>query len=246
MKKLTQNEFKEKAIAVHGSKYDYSQSVYTIGRAMINIICPIHGVFTQSAKAHLRGCGCNQCAISYRANLERQSREEYIAKALKVHSSFYSYDKLEYVDVHTKGIITCPIHGDFTQKLNGHLAGQGCRECGKKAAGNSKSFFKGKRTILYVIEASPGLFKVGITSKQSVEARYKHKTLQSYTIHFQCSFFDGYEAFLVERQIIEHFKHFTYIGVPILKKTKNTEILTVNPVNFIQQLVKDLHASHRN
>ena len=49
-----------------------------------------------------------------------------------------------------------------------------------------------------------------------------------------------------KRQIINNFKHFNYIGVPILKKTKNTEILTVNPVNYIQQLMKDFHAPNRN
>lgn len=246
MKKLTPNEFKEKASIKHKGKYDYSISNYTTSKAMIDIICPIHGKFTQWANSHLRGKGCKSCAILYRADLERQSKEEYISKASKVHSSFYSYEKLEYIDVHTKSVITCPIHGDFTQKLNSHLAGQGCKECGKRAAGNSKTFFKGKRTILYVIEAAPGLYKVGITSKASVTARYKHKILQPYTIVFQCSFFDGYEAFMIERQIINNFKHFNYIGVPILKKTKNTEILTVNPVNYIQQLMKDFHASNRN
>ena len=27
-------------------------------------------------------------------------------------------------------IITCPIHGDFSQRVDGHLSGRGCKECG--------------------------------------------------------------------------------------------------------------------
>ena len=27
-------------------------------------------------------------------------------------------------------IITCPIHGDFSQRVDGHLSGRGCKKCG--------------------------------------------------------------------------------------------------------------------
>jgi len=47
----------------------------------------------------------------------------------KVHGTKYSYDKLIFKGVNHYVTITCPIHGDFTQKLSKHLHGQGCKKC---------------------------------------------------------------------------------------------------------------------
>ena len=55
--------------------------------------------------------------------------QTFIQKAQFVHGDAYSYDKSEYVNAHTKLIITCPIHGDFNQRPNNHLKGQGCPSC---------------------------------------------------------------------------------------------------------------------
>lgn len=59
---LTQDQFLEKAVLTHNNKYDYSLSKYTIGRNNIKIICPTHGIFTQSSSNHLSGKGCPLCA----------------------------------------------------------------------------------------------------------------------------------------------------------------------------------------
>ena len=40
-KKLTQEEFIEKAKEKHGDKYDYSKTKYVNARTLITIICPI-------------------------------------------------------------------------------------------------------------------------------------------------------------------------------------------------------------
>lgn len=55
------NFFLEKAIKIHGNKYDYSQSVYKGAGNKIKIICPIHGEFEQIASHHWCGNGCNKC-----------------------------------------------------------------------------------------------------------------------------------------------------------------------------------------
>jgi hypothetical protein len=54
-KKLTTQEFIERAIAVHGNKYNYSKSVYVNNRTPLCIICPKHGEFWQSPSSHLMG-----------------------------------------------------------------------------------------------------------------------------------------------------------------------------------------------
>lgn len=56
----------------------------------------------------------------------------YIEKANKKHNGKYGYTKTIYTGSKDKLIITCPIHGDFTQVANQHLFGTGCPKCGKK------------------------------------------------------------------------------------------------------------------
>lgn len=61
MTKLTTQTFIEKSKLIHGDKYDYSVSVYTTIKNKIQIICPIHGEFSQTAEKHLNGRGCIKC-----------------------------------------------------------------------------------------------------------------------------------------------------------------------------------------
>ena len=48
-----------------------------------------------------------------------------------IHNNKYNYSKFIYLNSSTKSIIICPIHGEFTQRMNNHLDGQGCYECSK-------------------------------------------------------------------------------------------------------------------
>ena len=61
-KRLSLEEFIQKAHIIHYNKYDYSKTV--IGRqgekALIN--CPVHGRFEQDRNSHLQGHGCPSCA----------------------------------------------------------------------------------------------------------------------------------------------------------------------------------------
>lgn len=57
-------------------------------------------------------------------------REEFIDKAKKVHGDKYDYSNVEYRDNKTKVRIICPVHGEFEQRPNNHLSGQGCPYCG--------------------------------------------------------------------------------------------------------------------
>lgn len=59
---LTMDEYIEKAIKVHGDKYDYSKVEYVNAKVKICIICPIHGEFWQAPFNHLRGDDCPKCA----------------------------------------------------------------------------------------------------------------------------------------------------------------------------------------
>lgn len=76
--RLTQEQFLEKARAVHGNKYDYSQVVYESSQKKVTIICPKHGAFRQQAGSHLRGAGCPLCGTE-----TMRSKMDYEACAVK-------------------------------------------------------------------------------------------------------------------------------------------------------------------
>ena len=67
---------------------------------------------------------------------KKLTNKEFIIKANKVHNNKYDYSKVNYINNHSKVVISCLIHGNFEQKPNHHLSGQGCRMC---AGNNFKS-----------------------------------------------------------------------------------------------------------
>ena len=67
-RKLTTKEFIERAKIIHNNFYDYSLVNYVYNNKKVKIICPIHGVFEQTPKSHVRGHGCPSCASSLGEN----------------------------------------------------------------------------------------------------------------------------------------------------------------------------------
>jgi hypothetical protein len=63
-KLITNKEFIEKSIEMHGNKYDYTLTNYSGRRKYVNIICKKHGVFKQLSRLHLEGYGCKKCKTS--------------------------------------------------------------------------------------------------------------------------------------------------------------------------------------
>lgn len=134
-------ELVERARAIHGNKYDYTNFVYINYKTKSSITCPKHGEFTQSPRDHLRGCGCPKCAIEKNANRCRDTKDAFIDKSIKVHGDKYIYNNVEYINAHTKVCISCPKHDDFWQSPNNHLNGCGCPKC---RAENISDMLKGE------------------------------------------------------------------------------------------------------
>ena len=126
-KKLTTQEFIERARKIHGDKYDYSKVEYINSQVKICIICPIHGEFWQRPNDHMSGKGCSMCG-----NNTTKTLEQFIEEAKTVHGDKYNYSKVEYTNNHTKVRIICPIHGEFYQTPEKHLLGRGCWKCANK------------------------------------------------------------------------------------------------------------------
>ena len=140
-KKLTTEEFIEKAREVHGDKYDYSKVEYVNTHVKVCIICPKHGEFWQTPHDHLKS-ECKECYNEKRGDLSRSNAEEFIKKAKLIHGDKYDYSKVNYLNNRTNVIIICPIHGEFTQTPNTHLNGSGCYQCNKHNGGVKQKFNK--------------------------------------------------------------------------------------------------------
>lgn len=126
-KKLTQEEFIKKAVAVHGDKYDYQRVVYTGYNKKIKIFCnKCKKYFFQTPYSHLLGLtGCPICS-----SRKRSSTEKFIEKAKIIHKNRYNYDKVKYIDNRTEVKIFCNnCKKYFMQRPCNHLNGHGCKNC---------------------------------------------------------------------------------------------------------------------
>ena len=124
--RLSHDEFIERAIEVHGNKYDYSNVNYVNFNTKILIKCQTHGLFSQTPASHLSGNGCNICNPGPLGS----NTVRFIEKANSIHSRRYSYSNTEYINSKTKVKINCIIHGCYEQLPNDHLDGHGCPKCG--------------------------------------------------------------------------------------------------------------------
>lgn len=76
-KKYTKKAFIGKARSVHGSRYDYSKSIYTNNETKLEIICLDHGSFFQQPNSHFNGSGCHEC---YKEVAGGHSRSTYVER----------------------------------------------------------------------------------------------------------------------------------------------------------------------
>jgi len=127
MKRLTKEDFVDRAKIVHGNKYGYSLIEYFNNYTKVKIICSVHGEFEQTPDGHLGGRNCPKCVggVGYDTN-------EFINRAKIVHGDKYDYSLVNYVNSKLKVRIICAKHGEFEQLPINHLNNkQGCPKCGK-------------------------------------------------------------------------------------------------------------------
>lgn len=134
-RRLSHEDVIQRAIEVHGSKYDYSKFEYnTIEDDMI-IICPEHGEFVQRVNNHInQGNGCWECGQIESGLNRRISDEEWIDRFRAVHGQTYDYSEFTSNGAENKAIITCREHGEFPQEPIVHVNGHGCPDCGRDKA----------------------------------------------------------------------------------------------------------------
>lgn len=136
MRKLTTQEFIDRARAVHGDKYSYDSVNYTSNKNKVSILCPDHGLFSMTPNSHLLGQNCPKCSGKHRL-----TEQEFIAQARVIHrSDEYDYSAVNYVNKSIKVSIVCREHGVFKQTPKSHLLGRGCITCAGVKKHTNESF----------------------------------------------------------------------------------------------------------
>ena len=125
----TKEEFIIDSKKIFGDKYNYSKVEYKGAHKKVIICCSEHGDFEIKPNCHLSNQGCYKCGRKEVSKKLSLNKEEFINKSIELHGNKYDYSKVEYNGNKTKVIIICKEHGEFLQKPNGHLSGDGCVKC---------------------------------------------------------------------------------------------------------------------
>lgn len=267
---LNQEIFMSRIVAVHGNRYLYGKTKYVNRRTKVTITCRTHGDFEQLPSGHVLGNHCPKCAslkasrtlarktgtcmggkgrhsnrssfliFSKRAD-SQWNTNQYIEKATKTHNGYYKYSLEGPVkNIETSEFtITCPIHGVFKQQIKRHTLGAKCPQCARLQNGYSRSFYKDRKTSFYVVKIPNNLYKIGIT-RTTIRQRYRLEAKENIEEVYFKSFEDGAVAWDLEKHVLRQFGKFKYKGEKVLKHTGITEILTINPTEYILTYVERL------
>jgi hypothetical protein len=129
-RKVTKEEFIERANKTHNNKYNYDLAEYINTQIKVKITCLIHGVFEQIPAVHMIGQGCFKCGLERIIIKQKLTLEEFIEKSKKIHCDRYIYDDVIYINNRTDVNIFCSVHGLFKQTPGAHMSGKGCQKCG--------------------------------------------------------------------------------------------------------------------
>lgn len=141
-KQFTREETIAKFRKVWGDQYDYSlitDDNYVNTSTHVPIVCRKHGVWMQTPHDHFSGAGCPDCWEERRGKSIRVTREEFIERANAIHGGKYNYDLVEFETTSDVIKIICPKHGLFEQCVANHLAGQGCKDCGRENGAKTRT-----------------------------------------------------------------------------------------------------------
>lgn len=124
-RKLTQDEFIERAKIVHGDKYDYSKVKYVNSQTKVCIICPIHGEFLVLPHEFLDSYKCPKCR--YQSDIQ----DNEVLLDIKGHDGVYKISNL--------GNVYSTFYG-FNRKLRYSINGAGYKCVHLSKDGISKTY----------------------------------------------------------------------------------------------------------
>ncbi len=178
--RFSKDQFIFSAEAIHGKKYSYEQANYHNSQTKIDIICPIHGIFSMKPNSHIAGKqGCPKCGRLMANKNISLDWNTFLKRANDIHGNKYEYFKDSYKNYTTKIKIRCKIHGEYSQTPHSHISMKsGCPICGNIQAGESNQ--KAWNVVLNLFKVAHGdRYKydeksyVNVTSKTKIKCE-KH------------------------------------------------------------------------
>lgn len=138
---LDQNIFIQKSKNKWGEKYDYSLVDFKNANTKVKIL--LNGIiYEQTPHNHLK--------YAPEKAIRLKTGEDFINESKIIHENKYSYENSIYKNDREKLIITCPKHGDFTQRPNHHLKGVGCPTCNESQGEKKIAKFLNKHKINFL------------------------------------------------------------------------------------------------
>ena len=151
---MEKSDFIEKAVKIHGNKYDYSKVDYVNYKTKVCIICPEHGEFWQTPNNHLRGSGCKMCGYDKMKAKQRKTAEKFLKEITEMYGDTYDFSKVKYINDQTKICVIChnkdefgEEHGEFFVTPNNFLKGRKCPKCQKRFKLTKEFFVKKAKTV---------------------------------------------------------------------------------------------------
>ena len=142
-KKLTKDDFINKASFVHNNYFSYEHCDFTTVSDYVTVTCPVHGDIRVLAHNHLYGANCKKCqkeGITHKTtklpkinkSTRRLTNEEFKERVRSVWGDRYTFnERTNYEKANKRVIIVCPEHGEFSITPNHLLSGRGCPHCGR-------------------------------------------------------------------------------------------------------------------
>lgn len=142
-KKMTEDDFIREATYVHNGYFSYEKCGFKNVSSMVNVICPIHGIFEVKANNHLNGANCKKCSqegITHKITLREKknkstkklSLEDFKERLFEKWGNRYvCTENSVYRKTNLPIEILCKEHGPFQITPNHILSGRGCPICGK-------------------------------------------------------------------------------------------------------------------
>lgn len=137
MNKLTKAEFLCRYLSKFNIPYTDALPDNFYGRSIIPVLCKMHGnsyrsaIDILSAKFACKQCGEDSRALNNKENNigNKLSLDTHIAQFNIVHHNRYTYPTQSFKNSHSKIVVLCKDHGEFSIHIHSHRAGVGCPIC---------------------------------------------------------------------------------------------------------------------
>ena len=114
-RRLTAEDFIEKAKKVYGDEYTYKNTIFKEYGKPITITCKIHGNFKRDPAYFLKGGGCFKCL---KEKITKRKTDKFIELSKAIHvdehgNELYGYDRCIFTGTHNKVELFCKKHKKY-------------------------------------------------------------------------------------------------------------------------------------